>query len=184
MAESPWVAVRPADALRSAFVALDAGFRASAAAGANPNVGASMVCALVQRTRVTLAHVGTCRAVALRVDGTLAEALTVDHVPGCNAERARLRDAGGEAAVGRVSAFGYTRSIGDAGYHAWVSAAPDVTETQADGSLAMLVLASSGAVVATVGQPFAVFFVGCVVNWKSGWFRRLLLLVPLGAEYS
>ena len=148
IAAFPTLSSGPGDAMRAAFVAVDAGFRSTAAAGLAPLDGVCVVCLLVQGCHVTVAHVGDCRAVLLRADGALVTAVTKDHKPLVPTEVARLRSTAGDVGYHRVKdVFTYSRSIGDAGHHTLITALPDVAEWDLDGSESMVIMASDGACV-------------------------------------
>ena len=138
----PWFHERPGDGFRVSFIAADAGFRATDAAGDAPHDGASLLCCFMHGRHGVVAHVGSSRAILLKRDGTWSP-LTCDHTPERDADRLRLQ--AGETGYKHVkSSFTYARSIGDAGERL-ITPHPDVMEFDVvDGVDDLLIMASEG----------------------------------------
>ena len=98
----------------TAFLELDSAMRAK---GLPDDSGSTAVCVLVTPTHVTCASVGDSRAVLCR--GGRAIALSEDHKPENEAEKARIVAAGGHVENNRVNGqLAMSRAIGDFSYKA------------------------------------------------------------------
>ncbi|KAL6780685.1 hypothetical protein ACKKBF_B12165 [Auxenochlorella protothecoides x Auxenochlorella symbiontica] len=117
-----------------------------------PTAGCTAVCALVKAGVLTVANAGDSRCVLSR--GGVALAMTQDHKPDDPAEYARIINAGGFVADGRVNgSLNLSRALGDMEYkqskemgpeHQAVTAVPEVrTETLQAGD-EFLILACDG----------------------------------------
>jgi len=109
--------------------------------------GTTAVVALVEETKLTIAHVGDSRGVLCRAGGQTVP-VTQDHKPELEAERRRIEGLGGFVShIGCWRAMGIlamSRAIGDLFLKPYVSAEPDVSSLPLDETDEFVVLASDG----------------------------------------
>ncbi|EPS68638.1 hypothetical protein M569_06125 [Genlisea aurea] len=146
----------PYQALKEAFIQMDIAFRSELASlrkfkgliKKDWHPGCTAVSALVVKNKLFVANAGDCRTVLCRAENPIA--LSRDHVASSLEERERVRSAGGEVKwqvdTWRIgpAALQVTRSIGDDDLKPFVTAEPEITETELTEEDEYMVMASDG----------------------------------------
>ncbi|KAL7264279.1 hypothetical protein ACSBR1_002272 [Camellia fascicularis] len=109
--------------------------------------GTCCVTALIRNGSLVVSNAGDCRAVMSR--GGIAKALTSDHRPSRDDERARIESSGGYVdccnGVWRIlGSLAVSRGIGDRHLKQWVTAEPETKIFRIESDLEFLILASDG----------------------------------------
>ncbi|KAJ4903244.1 putative protein phosphatase 2C 25 [Raphanus sativus] len=132
-----------ADAVKRGYLRTDAAFLE----GEDVRGGSCCVTAMFRDGNLVVANAGDCRAVVSV--GGVAEALSSDHRPSRDDERARIETTGGYVdmfrGVWRIQgSLAVTRGIGDAHLKKWVIAEPETKTLRIDDEHEFLILASDG----------------------------------------
>ncbi|KAH7283371.1 hypothetical protein KP509_34G003700 [Ceratopteris richardii] len=146
----------PSDALASAFIDTDSGFRHELelqrqnckGQTKNRHPGCTAAVVLLVNNHLLVANAGDCRTVLCRNGQAIS--LSNDHIASCTAERERVARMGGQVKwqvdtwrVG-AAALQVTRSIGDDDLKPYVTAEPEVNELKLDENDEFLIIASDG----------------------------------------
>ncbi|KAG8372172.1 hypothetical protein BUALT_Bualt12G0038800 [Buddleja alternifolia] len=148
--------VNPSQALFETFVKTDVAFRdelnlrrkSKGVIQKDSHPGCTAATALIVKDKLFVANAGDCRTIICRAGN--AYALSKDHVASCLEERERVMSTGGEVKwqvdTWRIgpAALQVTRSIGDDDLKPFVTAEPEITETQLSGEDEYIVMASDG----------------------------------------
>ena len=136
----------PEDAMRDAILSVDNEYLAAARRDVRDD-GSTLLLALVQNERITVANVGDSRAVLVKCSGEV-QAMSHDHKPNSESEKKRIEALGGSVVfwgVWRVEGIlAVSRAIGDRMLKDYVSAEPDFERCDVSADDAYLVLASDG----------------------------------------
>ncbi|CAA7406261.1 unnamed protein product [Spirodela intermedia] len=129
-------------AVRSGYLRTDREFLEKQGAG-----GTCCVTAVINNGDLVVSNAGDCRAVISR--GGDAEALTSDHRPSREDERARIESLGGfldhcGGLLRLQGSLAVSRGIGDRHLKQWVTAEPETTVTKIGPDSEFLILASDG----------------------------------------
>jgi len=149
MQQTTFRAGRWEDAMKKAFLRTDASYLADVG-----DAGSTALVAMVRDQQIVVANAGDCRALLLQRGARAAAAphhcvaLSVDHKPNREDERARIEAAGGTVVfwgVWRVEGIlAVSRAIGDKLLKQFVTAEPETRVWEREPSDAYLVLATDG----------------------------------------
>ena len=132
----------PEEALTEAILGIDEDYLKQ-----HRDDGTTLILAMVQGKKITVANVGDSRAVLVRCDGSV-DPLSYDHKPNSDSEKARIESLGGKVVfwgVWRVEGIlAVSRAIGDRMLKAYVSAQPDFVTADVTPDDTYMVIASDG----------------------------------------
>lgn len=136
----------PEEALEEAILGVDEDYLRLARKN-NRDDGTTLIVAMTYGNKITVANVGDSRAVLVKCDGSV-DALSYDHKPNSEREKARIEGLGGKVVfwgVWRVNGvLAVSRAIGDRMLKKYVTAEPEFVTAEVTPDDTYMVIASDG----------------------------------------